>query len=127
KWPDLSIERIPPPRVPRHPALYTAARPRFDIDGHAHVNPQRHSPRSERESDAVSKHPPQAVSKNLAAIGVHAPDTRDVALQLAILDQRRNSRLSRQVSLNVEQRTDSAGPLQHIRWGDQVAYAKSRS
>src|SRR6202023_3593917 len=96
----------PPAGVPRDAVLDAATRPLVHVDGHVQTDPKSHSARGEGELNTVSKRPPQTAGEDLAAVGVHASYARDVPLQLAILDQRRHSRLGCLVSLDVEQRAD---------------------
>ena len=107
--------------------LDAAPRSLVDIKGHVQTNPKRHSAGGESELNAIPKYPTQAARQNLTPVGVHAPDARNVPLQLAIFDQCRHGSLGGPVSLDVEQRADCCGTAQHRRRRDDVADAKAGS
>ena len=83
----LPVERVPAARVPGHPALDTAAGPCLDVNVAPQVHPQRHAAGCDGEVDIVAKRPTQAPRQHLATRRVDAADPRDVALQLAVLEQ----------------------------------------
>ena len=119
----LAVKCIASPGVPEHTALDALPRPRFGVDPHSKVNPQRHAAGGRSEADVITKRAPQSTGENLAARRVDAAHPRHVALQLAVLDERCNGRFGREVALDVQQRSNRDDACNDRRGRDDVADA----